>query len=314
MSDILFNYLITNGKSGYKKLNTMNDISIQLFTLLMSIATHRYKWSGLPKELTAYHLEKVANFYGQGVLIKYNGTYAILQMANTSMLNIYNEPVKCVAIAMNGLNFGEYFIKPYFDVEKNYVNKQNAVWLRNNDNCTSTYFLLKPVIERLSFIWESLGIHEGLSRIKALVYANKNISPVIRQQFEKLIGNDKAITVVMEKTNALDDIKKIDLGITYDPTKYWEDFDKTFALACQLVGITTNIATIKKERLVTSEVESNDELTTITEDIYLEHRKQFCKEVKEVFGDEWNVENKYEDTKPTKPNDKVVNKTPPVEK
>ena len=90
----------------------------------------------------------------------------------------------------------------------------------------------------------------------------------------------------------------------------WEDFDKTFQFALQLCGITTNVSSGKKERLIVSEVESNDELTTLAEDTRLEFRKQACEEIKELFGLDVQVENKVQDVKPTQPQD---NKQEPKE-
>lgn len=310
--DILFNYLIgEKDKRGYKKIDTMNDIGVQLFQLLMSVACHRFEYEGLPKEIKPYNFERILNYFGQGILIKVNGQYAILQLTVASGLNIYNEPVKAQAIAMNGLNFGTYYINDYFEPKTGITKKQNAVWIRNNDTCTSTYFLLKPVIERLCFIWESMGINAGLSRVKAIIHANKDISGVIRDQITNIMGSRKAFSVVMDKNNSLDVIEKVDLGVEYEPEKYWADFDKTFYLACQLVGLTTNMANQKKERLVANEVEANDEITTIIQDTYLDHRRRALEECKEIFGLDIKVTDKYSKIKMTDATDKVVKNDPP---
>ena len=109
------------------------------------------------------------------------------------------------------------------------------------------------------------------------------------------------IPVVSEKTNILKEIEKLDFNVEYVPEKYWEDFDKTFATICQWLGITTNLSQNKKERLIVSEVESNDELTTISEDARLSFRKFGCEQAKELFGLDITCENKVPDVKTKQP-------------
>jgi len=196
------------------------------------------------------------------------------------------------------------------------VEVKNGVRIRNNLTCTPTYFMLKPFIDKLCFIWESMGINAGLSRVKYLLHANKQLAGSIKTEIKKLVGGSDCIPVVNEKVNVLKEIEKLDFNIPYEPDKYWEDFDNTFQFMCQMVGITTNVANGKKERLIVSEVESNDELTTLMEDTRLDFRKQGCEEIKEVFGLSIQVNNKVEQVKPTQPqNEDIKTKTDkPLEK
>ena len=293
---LVFAYLET--RQGYEKLDTMQRIETQMFLLFMSLAVHQFEWTGLPPELRPYNLEKVLNLYGQGVIFKVGEDFVVTNAVNSSKLNIYGEPTQVNAVAMNGRNFGDKYVNTTID-EKGRVREQNGVLIKNNLYAVSTYYMLKPFIDHLCFIWESKGINCGLSRVKALVYANKSLAGTIKQEIKKIVGSRDAFPVINEKTNILKEIDKVDLNVQYEPDLYWKDFDKTFALMCQLVGITTNLSQDKKERLIVSEVESNDELTTIVEDTRLEYRKLACEKVKEIFDADWQVENKVYKVKPT---------------
>ena len=187
------------------------------------------------------------------------------------------------------------------------ISPKNAVRIRNNLTCTPTYFMLKPFIEKMCFIWESMGINAGLSRVKYLLHTNKQLAGAMKTELKKLVGGSECIPVVNEKVNIMKEIEKLDFNIPYEPDKYWQDFDKTFQFALQICGITTNVSSGKKERLIVSEVESNDELTTLAEDTRLEFRKQGCEEIKELFGQSWSVENKVEEVKPTQPQEQPMN-------
>ena len=305
MNDLLLQCLIQDGR-GYEKLTTMKKIEYQLFVFFLEVSNTQFKWEGLPKEIKPYNLEKILNLYGQCVFFKYGEDYLVCSCANTSLLNIYGEPVQVLPVALNGMTFDQVNVSSV--VEKGTLQVKNGVRIRNNLTCTPTYFMLKPFIEKLCFIWESMGINAGLSRVKYLLHANKSLASGIKSEIKKLVGGSECIPVVNEKVNMMKEIEKLDFNIPYEPSKYWEDFDKTFQFTLQLCGITTNVSSGKKERLIVSEVESNDELTTLAEDTRLEFRKQGCEEIKELFDLDISVENKVEEVKPTQPQVNQPNK------
>lgn len=301
-TDLIFQCLLHNGQ-GYEKLTKMQQIEVQLFIYVFGIINEQFKWEGLPKEIKPHNLEKVLNMYGQGVLFKVNDdNYAFCNAVNTNMLNIYGEPVEVQPVAINGYTFDRVNVNTNLG-DKGEIKEQNAVLFKNNLTSTPTYAMVKPMVEELAFIWESKGINAGLSRVKVLLHANKNNASAIKQQIKSILGSSTMIPVVSEKTNILNEIEKLDFNVEYTPDLYWEDFDKTFATLCQWLGITTNLSQNKKERLIVSEVESNDELTTISEDARLSFRKLGCKQAKELFGLELSCENKVPDVKATQPMD-----------
>lgn len=306
MNDILLNCLIQDGR-GYEKLSKMKKIEFQMFVLFMALTNTQFKWEGLPKEIKPYNLEKILNLYGQGVFFKYGEDYLVCSCANTSLLNIYGEPVEVLPIALNGISFDRVNVSSSIDANKKVVVK-NAVRIRNNLTSTPTYFMLKPFIDKLCFIWESMGINAGLSRVKYLLHSNKQLASAMKTELKKLVGGSECIPVVNEKVNVMKEIEKLDFNIPYEPDKYWEDFDKTFHFMCEMCGITTNISNGKKERLIVSEVESNDELTTLLEDTRLEFRQQACEEINELFKLNVSVKNKVEEVKPTSPTETNPNK------
>lgn len=304
MNDLIFDCLLYNGRD-YAKLDKMQKIQIQLFIYIFGVINEQFKWEGLPDNIKPYNVEKVLNLYGQGVLFKYNGMYAFCNAVNSADLNIYGEPVQVQPIAINGMSFNRVNVGTNITIKgkDTIINKQDAVLIKNNLTSTPTYAMIKPLVEELAFIWESKGINAGLSRVKALVHANKQNASAIKTQLKSIIGSSTMIPVVSEKVNILKEIEKVDFNVEYTPDKYWEDFDKCFATLWQWLGITTNLSQDKKERLIVSEVESNDELTTISEDSRLSFRKLGCEQANELFGLSMSCENKLPDVKATQPTD-----------
>jgi hypothetical protein len=300
-SDMIFMCLLNNGKD-YEKLDKIQQIEVQLFLYIFGIINEQFKWEGLPPEIKSYNVEKILNMYGQGVLFRVGEQYAFCNAVNTNMLNIYGEPAEVQPVAINGMAFDRVKVNTMLG-SNGEIELQDAVLFKNNLTSTPTYAMIKPLVDELAFIWQSKGINAGLSRVKALIHSNKNLSSSIRQQLKSIIGSSSMIPVVSEKTNLLKEIEKLDFNVEYTPDKYWEDFDKTFATICQWLGITTNLSQNKKERLIVSEVESNDELTTISEDARLSFRKGACEQAKTLFGLGITCENKVPDVKATQPMD-----------
>lgn len=312
MSDLVFDFLLFNRKPDYEKLDRMQKIEVQLFIYIFGVINEQFKWEGLPDNIKPYNVEKVLNLYGQGVLFKYNDMFAFCNAVNSASLNIYGEPVEVQPIAINGMAFPRVSVSNNIDNAGN-IREQNAVLIKNNLTSTPTYAMIKPLVEEIAFIWQSKGINAGLSRVKALIHANKNNASVIKQQLKSIIGSSTMIPVVSEKTNILNEIEKVDFNVEYEPDKYWEDFDKAFATLWQWLGITTNLSQDKKERLIVSEVESNDELTTISEDARLSFRKLGCEGAKELFGLDMSCENKVPQIKATQPMDNQEQEEPEQE-
>ena len=303
MNDLIF-YCLTHNLKDYDKLDTMQQVQVQLFIYIIGIINEQFKWEGLPPEIRDYNIEKVLNFYGQGVLFKVKGTdqYAFCNAVNTSLLNIYGEPCEVQPIAINGMAFDRVVVNSTFG-ENGEIKAQEGVLIKNNLSSTPTYSMLKPFVDHLCFIWESKGINAGLSRIKAIIHSNKNLAGTLRSEIKKIIGSNSMIPVVSEKTNVLNEIEKLDFNVEYEPDKYWEDFDKTLATIFSMLGITTNLSQNKKERLIVSEVESNDELTTIAEDTRLHFRQLGCDEVNAFFVLNLSCKNKLPEVKATSPFD-----------
>lgn len=310
MNDEILNVLKNDG-AGYNKLSEMNKISFQMLLLFLTIATERYEWKGLPKEIKPYQLEKILNLFGQAVFFKVGNKYVVTQAVNSSLLNIYGEPTQVQPVALNGKSFP--LVRVYEDIEQvngKYVEmKKEGILIKNNIYSIPTYALIKPMVDRLCFIWESAGINAGLSRVLALVHCNKDISGVVKSEIGKIMGGTRnGLAIVSDKSNVLEKIEKLDLKVEYVPDKYWEDFDNTFNLICEVVGITTDMNKAKKERVLTAQVESNDELTSIVAKGYLGYRKNSCEEINELFGLSLSVD-EYKQIKSTKPldNKELVN-------
>lgn len=294
--------LFLGKKRARKLLRGMQDIEVQLTIFLSMILMCKYDYSGLPKELKyrKYLLEYMLYYYGNVALLKKDGLYWLLPCYQSSSLNMYGEATEYYAYGLNGQSFGKIYTRDEYDISLNLTHKQNAVLFKNNISMTPQFAINKPIIKRLVYLWQTMGIQNGLSRIKLLIYANSELAPRIKDTIDEIMGNSELSCVVPSEVgaNMIEDIKESNFGTGYTPLDNWYDFDKTFSLLLSLNGIITNADNSKKERQTATEIKSGDMFTQygafsrrITRDIAIE-------ECKEVFGLDIKIEDKvYEDNK-----------------
>lgn len=270
------------------KIETMQDIEMVLTIFFEQIATSQIKWKSIPKEIPFYIVERVLFYFGSGILFKNKelGKYFFLPNAWSGEINIYGEPIGVKPIGINGqtLNVDNISVSNQYDYDGNIVNEINGVLIRNNEQYLSTYFYLKPIISRLAFIWQGLGINEGLSRIKAIIHANKDVAGALSRQFKQMIGNASPVAVVSDKKFSSDDMDTFNLDVQYSPKEYWDDWHETLSLGLTFLGINNSYNEGKKERLLVDEVNSNNEFINCSLETRLRFRKDGCEKAKEIFG------------------------------
>lgn len=276
------------GKRVKKILRGMNDIETQLTSFLSMIMQCKRVYEGLPKELKyrEYLIEFLLYWYGSFVLLKKNDMYFALPCAFSSTLNFYGEATRTWAYGLNGQSFGEVYIRNVYDDNLNLVHEQNAVLFKNNSQMIPQYSINKPIIQRLVYIWQTMGIQNGLSRIKLLIYSNSDIAPKIKDLMDNIISNEEVSCVVPTEmgSSLMDDVKESNFGGTYDPTSTWYDFDKCFSLLLSLNGITSNADNSKKERQTRTEIIGGDTFTAYSDYNSRRMRDIAIEECKEIFG------------------------------
>lgn len=273
------------GKRSRLQLVHMNSIETQLFMLFLQIANQQFQYENLPDGLESYIIEKGLFFYGQMVFFKKNGVPLWLPCANNGGLNLYSQPVVVTPYGMSGYSFNSVYVRDDYALPSLELrNKRNAVITKNNELSLSTYALIKPFVEKLAYIWESMGINNSLSRVKYLIKANKDLAPAIQTQIYNILGNNSPIQVINDKKNLMGDLEKMDFDVSYTPKDFWYDFDKTFNFILTLLGVDNNSESEKKERMVVSEVHSNDMLINLSLETRYHFRRESIKDINKLFG------------------------------
>ena len=273
------NYKLLSYQSVAKQLN--NITYTNYFYRLMLIARSLFKWNGLPNGINEKWIERY--LFSEGSCVFYKDPiigYMVAKIGNTGALNYYDEPTTIRPYATNYLYENK-------NTNDQLMNGEDCVIIRNNADCIPTFPMIQLYSADLTNIKRTIDTNiEGQKMpiiIKCTDKQKLSLKQAIKQKQdnEPVIYGDKNLNT--EDINVL----KTDTPIVFDKLQV----QKTNVLneCLTFLGI-NNANTDKRERLVTNEVDSNNEMIQINSDVMLETRKQACKEINKMFGLNISVE------------------------
>lgn len=273
------NYKLLSYQSVAKQLN--NITYTNYFYRLMLIARSLFKWNNLPNGINEKWIERY--LFSEGSCVFYKDPiigYMVAKIGNTGALNYYDEPTTIRPYATNYLYENK-------NTDNQLMNGEDCVIIRNNADCIPTFPMIQLYSADLTNIKRTIDTNiEGQKMpiiIKCTDKQKLSLKQAIKQKQdnEPVIYGDKNLNT--EDINVL----KTDTPIVFDKLQV----QKTNVLneCLTFLGI-NNANTDKRERLVTNEVDSNNEMIQINSDVMLETRKQACKEINKMFGLNISVE------------------------
>lgn len=244
---------------------------------MKKIALSMFEWVNLPDTMNARYLEMCLYYKGQAALL-YDEDYGFIntQAADSGYINIYGLPTK-----INCFSYSYNKIRELYVPNTNLPAEEECILVMNNYQRVPTASTISLYAERLADAQRAADINIKSSKTPILLLTDKNQELTLRNLYAQYDGNSPVIygdkNLLNEKP--IDSINTQADFIANDIRVYmreiWNDF-LTF------LGI-SNLSE-KRERLITSEADSNNELINMNMQSYLIPRKQACKEFNDKFG------------------------------
>lgn len=261
-----------------------NDTFDDYCNRFYKIATSIFEWVNLPDSMDGEYLEHVLFYKGMGAMLK-TEEYGFINTKATASgdFNIYGRPTQlnCYSYSFNEVR--TVYNGLIRDVDGNVMNKENSecILVRNTLLSKPTFASMRLFALRLTELERTMDTNVKRCKDPYIIKANKAQEMTMRQVFQDADNNVPAI--VVEK-NALDlkDIDAIPLKVDFLGKDMMEYKEKVMNEALTVLGI--NNLGEKRERLISDETNSNNELINMNLMSYLTPRKQACKEFNEKFG------------------------------
>lgn len=260
-------YDVISMKSIADKLNDLTYTDY--FYRLMLLARSVYQWDGLPNGIDEKWIEKY--LFSDGKCMFFNDEskgFMVTKCAPAGNLNHYDEPT---ILRGYGTNY----------VGKDLENNEEAILIRNNDEMIPTSPTIQLYALRLAEISRTIDINVNAQKTPTIILCSERQKLTMKQVYKKWSGNEPVI--YGDKNLDIDGIKvlKTDAPIVFDKLQLqkhaiWNE-------CMTFIGI-DNANQDKKERLVSMEVEANDEQIEQSAEVFLKARQQACKLINDKFG------------------------------
>lgn len=264
--------------SHFEDAMLLNDRTyIDYLERMKKICLSMFEWENLPDSMNSRYLEMCLYYKGQAALL-YDNDYGYIntQAADSGYINIYGLPtsVNCYSYSYNQT-------RDLYVPGGSGTKDEGCILVMNTYERVPTAATIELFAKRLAEAQRTADININAQRTPIMILTDRNQELSMKNMYAEYEGNTPVIFGDRNQLN-LDSINVIKTDAPFvakDLMEYkvqiWNEFLTTMGVS--------NLSE-KRERLVTSEVDSNNELVNLNLQSFLAPRKQACKEFNEKFG------------------------------
>lgn len=248
---------LQNQRTYLQYVNRLTELSISMFD-----------WQNLPDTIDARFLELALFNDGMAVFFKDEVMgYLGLQVMIGGALDVYRIPITRTAFAQNG-----YQMK---------LDQSNSVIIFNNMLHTNSILDVQEMSKRLYEIQRTIDVNVIQQKTPKIITCTENQRLVMKNLYAQYMGNEPFI--FGDKNLDLSGIKTFDTTSPYVADKLYDLKTQYWNEALTYLGI-SNVNTVKKERMITDEVQRNLGGTIASRYSRLYMRQQACEQINKMFG------------------------------
>lgn len=248
---------LQNQRTYLQYVNRLTELSISMFD-----------WKNLPDTIDARFLELALFNDGMAVFFKDEVMgYLGLQVMIGGTLDVYRIPITRTAFAQNG-----YQMK---------LDQSNSVIIFNNMLHTNSILDVQEMSKRLYEIQRTIDVNVIQQKTPKIITCTENQRLVMINLYAQYMGNEPFI--FGDKNLDLSGIKTFDTTSPYVADKLYDLKTQYWNEALTYLGI-SNVNTVKKERMITDEVQRNLGGTIASRYSRLFMRQQACEQINKMFG------------------------------
>lgn len=250
------------------------------------IALSVFEWVNLPSSMDPIWLEKCLYYFGQAALLKdKNYGFINTKCCASGNLNIYGLPT-----SLNCFSF-EYqtnrklytgLIPELTEAQKEARDYYECILVQNNWERIPTSTTMELFALRLYEAEQTAYVNIKSQKTPVLLIVDEKQRLTMENLYSQYDGNKPFIFGDKQNLNP-DAIKCLRTDAPFVADKIMEYKKEIFNEALTFLGI-DNIMIDKKERLITGEANSNNELINLNLQSYLAPRQRACKQFNDKFG------------------------------
>lgn len=265
-----------------------------VFNRLVSIVTNIYEWDGLPDTCDQYFLETILLWQAQACIIydKEKGGYLSLPSTPASKMNVYYQNTYWRAYS---LGYSQKFLaltkwnKDIYKKATPFIDETETLPIGCvcSDNIMS-YPLIETVqiyTDKLVDVLRAIDVKVKQLKLGFIIETDEESKTAIQQAIRDVDNNVLAVYARRDIAKVMKESKSINTGSTpMELETLWKAYDNIMSAFLTAFGINNLNTADKKERLLTDEVNSNNEQIALNAAYRLDQRLHFCENLNSVFG------------------------------
>lgn len=274
--------LVGNRVSKFKDYMYINDDTyIDYLERLKKIAISMFEWTNLPDSCDERFLELCLYYTGQAALLQNgDGIFINTKACTAGDINIYELPtsINCYSVGYNE-------IKKVYDgfVADGVKTEDYAVHVLNNLNRCATAYTLELFAYRLYLAQRTADVNISVNKMPFVITTEENQRLTMENLYNQISENRPAIFGDKEAlSNLKDAVKVLPTNPPFIADKLNDYKKEIWNEALSFLGI--NNLSEKKERLISNETNSNNELINLNLQSYLVPRKKAAEQFNKLFG------------------------------
>lgn len=275
--------------NNYKFIDSamLNDYTLQDYLdRFEKVARSIFEWVNLPNSMNAEYLEKSLYWDGMATFLKdKNYGFINTNCCSAGDVNIYGLPTKleCYSYEYNSTRtLFTGFSPTTSEAQKESLENSQCVLVQNNWDRIPTCVTMELFALRLYEAERSIDVNIKAQKTPVLLLVDESQRLMMENLYNQYNGNQPFIFGDKNQLSS-DSIKSINTLAPFVADKLTDYKKEIWNEALTFLGI-NNIMVDKKERLVTDEANSNNELINLNLQSYLAPRQLACKQFNEKFG------------------------------
>ncbi len=246
----------------------LNDLTFRtLFDKFKLIAMNEWEWQGLPDGIEPRHIERLLFSHGRACFFRDPSmSHMVLECAPGGNVNVYGDPLW---YRVHGFNY------------QRKVNADKCVVIRNNLLGLATHDFLMHYVNKLTEAERTMDVNIKACKTPVVFTCDDKDVLTFKRIFQQVDGNVPAIFA--DRGLNLESIQAFMTGVQFMGNELMDYKRSVESDLLTFLG-QDNTPVDKKERLITDEAESNNQLIASFADLQLEARKKACEEINALFG------------------------------
>lgn len=284
-----------NSLEKYEKIS--DDRVRRIYERLYLVAMSVFEWKNLPPSIDPLFLERNLITHGSLVFFKDedmkesltddSGVYWVMKYMFTQYRDVYGNPIQRRAYADHGV--------PY----RKELNNKDSVIIYDNILRTQFDDIIYDFAKQLANVKAVIDSNLDKQKMPYLVAGTDELKDQLNTFFDQKSYNKEYFII---KPNMIDELKEalqvVPLNVDLIVDKLNDYYDALWNEFMIFVGIGTNVSP-KRERLVSSEVESVNEQSSVFAQARLKARKRACEQINLMFNLSIEVDYAVHDMNPT---------------